>query len=372
MRRERARRLDPRPVSQPWLLEAVGTGALDAARRSRALLEEAGPRRRRGRGALHRRRPRASRAASTSSYERSLSLEDALESEAILAYEMNGAPLPPQHGFPAPALVPGWYGMTSVKWLTRIDVLDRAVRGLPAGARVPATPAARTRRARRVTRMLPRSLMVPPGIPEFFTRDADRRGRPVSLRGPSLVGARRASSRVEVSVDGGASWAGRRSAIRSAAWAWRGLDLPWEPEPGAYELCCRARDAAGTSSRSSLRGTWAATPTTPSSACRSPSFEQVAGEAPAADQALGSAAGQLPELAVGCDEPVGREAWRFADQPLVRRLARRLEDDAHVDVLLLRPLFGEGDQLVRLDVRPDGAADVLRVDQDRWSSVRLP
>ena len=42
---------------------------------------------------------------------------------------MNGAPLPPQHGAPLRLLVPGWYGMAQVKWLTRIDVLDRAVHG---------------------------------------------------------------------------------------------------------------------------------------------------------------------------------------------------------------------------------------------------
>ena len=47
----------------------------------------------------------------------------------LLAYELNGVPLPPQHGFPLRLLVPGWYGMTNVKWLTRITVLDEPFTG---------------------------------------------------------------------------------------------------------------------------------------------------------------------------------------------------------------------------------------------------
>ena len=47
----------------------------------------------------------------------------------LLAYEMNGAPLLPQHGFPLRLVVPGWYGMTHVKWLTRITVVDEPFTG---------------------------------------------------------------------------------------------------------------------------------------------------------------------------------------------------------------------------------------------------
>ena len=56
----------------------------------------------------------------------------------LLACAMNGAPLPPQHGAPLRLVVPGWYGMAQVKWLTRIEVLDRAVRRLPERDRLPA------------------------------------------------------------------------------------------------------------------------------------------------------------------------------------------------------------------------------------------
>jgi DMSO/TMAO reductase YedYZ molybdopterin-dependent catalytic subunit len=65
----------------------------------------------------------------TIDYARSLKLDDARECEALLAYGMNGEPLPMQHGYPLRLIVPGWYGMASVKWLTEIDVIDRAFEG---------------------------------------------------------------------------------------------------------------------------------------------------------------------------------------------------------------------------------------------------
>src|SRR5207253_6613032 len=96
-------------------------------------------------------------------YERSLPLDEALGDDVLLAYEMNGQPLPPQHGFPLRLVVPGWYGMTNVKWLQRITVVPEPFAG-PQQSRAyrfrqhddePGTP---------VTRMAPRSLMIPPGI----------------------------------------------------------------------------------------------------------------------------------------------------------------------------------------------------------------
>jgi len=58
-------------------------------------------------------------------FSRSLSVSDALRPEVLLCYEMNGEPLPPEHGFPVRLIVPGWYGVANVKWLSRIDVTDR-------------------------------------------------------------------------------------------------------------------------------------------------------------------------------------------------------------------------------------------------------
>ena len=83
--------------------------------------------------------------------------------DVLVAYEMNGAPLPVQHGFPARLVVPGWYGMASVKWLRRITVLDHAYEGFQ-------NQAYRLRQAAEevgvpVTRIEPRALLAPPGLP---------------------------------------------------------------------------------------------------------------------------------------------------------------------------------------------------------------
>ena len=64
-----------------------------------------------------------------SSYSMSVSLEKALHPDTLLALEMNGEPLPRVHGYPVRVIIPGWYGMASVKWLSRIQVIDHAFQG---------------------------------------------------------------------------------------------------------------------------------------------------------------------------------------------------------------------------------------------------
>jgi DMSO/TMAO reductase YedYZ molybdopterin-dependent catalytic subunit len=65
----------------------------------------------------------------TEQFARSMALPDALDANTLLVYEMNGAPLPAAHGFPVRLIVPGWYGVANVKWLTRIEVIDRRYQG---------------------------------------------------------------------------------------------------------------------------------------------------------------------------------------------------------------------------------------------------
>ena len=123
-------RLEPRPVSQPWLVEAVGTADWTGVPLA-DLLDQAGV------------APAAVEAVFTGAdhgfergveqdYQRSLTVADARHPEVLVAYAMNGQPLPPQHGFPARLIVPGWYGMAQVKWLTGDRAGGSAVRGIPA------------------------------------------------------------------------------------------------------------------------------------------------------------------------------------------------------------------------------------------------
>src|SRR5512133_1002534 len=160
-------RLEPRPVSQPWLLEAVGTARWRGTPLA-PLLEDAGV----PDGTvevLFTGLDRGVEGGEEQTFQRALQLDDALRGEVLLAYEMNGAPLPPQHGFPLRLVVPGWYGMTNVKWLRAVTVLAEPFTGFQnavayrfkEGPDDPGEP---------VTRIRPRALMVPPGYPDFMSR----------------------------------------------------------------------------------------------------------------------------------------------------------------------------------------------------------
>jgi DMSO/TMAO reductase YedYZ molybdopterin-dependent catalytic subunit len=115
-------RMDGRPLSQPWLDEAVGTARWGGVRVGE-LLDEARPRN----GAaevVFSGLDRGIEGGVEQTFERSLPLDEALRDEVVLAYEINGHPLPPQHGFPLRLVVPGWYGMTNVKWLGAMTVVE--------------------------------------------------------------------------------------------------------------------------------------------------------------------------------------------------------------------------------------------------------
>jgi len=177
-------------------------------------------------------------------YARSLTIDDALAADVMLAHSANGEPLLPQHGHPLRLVVPGWYGMTNVKWLRSIRVVSEPFDGYQQSRaytiRVsdddPGTP---------VTRMLPRSLMVPPGIPDFMTRERFVDGGPVALEGRAWSGWGRIDA-VEVSADGGRSWEPARLGEPLGPNAWAGWSYEWHPHgPGRYELCCAATDETG-------------------------------------------------------------------------------------------------------------------------------
>ena len=186
-------------------------------------------------------------------YARSLPLAEALREDVLLAYEVNGGPLPPQHGFPLRLLVPGWYGMTSVKWLARITVIDTPFTGY------------QQRHSYRLRQeedeegvplawIQPRALMMPPGIPEFATRARTVRAGECVVEGRAWSGVAEVAG-VEVSTDGGVTWAEAELAADSLGrWAWRSWRFTWSAEPGEHELCCRARDAAG--NRQPLEAPW--------------------------------------------------------------------------------------------------------------------
>lgn len=169
-------------------------------------------------------------------YERSLPLAAASDPGVLLVTEMNGRPLEPEHGFPLRLFVPGWYAMASVKWLTRITLVEEPFRGYyqhddyvyhgPDGFREP------------VTRMRPRAVITAPA-------DGDVVGPgTVTIEGIAWSGTGRVE-RILVSVDGGATWLPATLAERDGD-APRSWSFPWSPpSPGPHEILARARDASG-------------------------------------------------------------------------------------------------------------------------------
>ena len=234
--------LAPHVVSQPWLLEAVGNARWTGVS-LRAVLEEAEPLDE-AVEVVFTGLDRGFEKGVEQSYQRSLELDVALADDVLLAYEMNGAPLLPQHGFPLRLLVPGWYGMTNVKWLAGITLVAESFEGYQH------TAAYRYRdneedEGTPVTRMQPRALMVPPGIPDFNTRARTVPAGSCVLQGRAWSGWAPVT-RVEISTDGGETWSDAELEPRDSRWGWRGWRYEWAAdEPGEYVLCCRAHDEEG-------------------------------------------------------------------------------------------------------------------------------
>ncbi|TMG24003.1 MAG: sulfite oxidase [Chloroflexi bacterium] len=232
-------RLSPRPLSQPWLVEAVSTAEWTGTKLG-PLLEEAGL----GPDAVEvvfTGADRGIQGGVEQDYARSLTIADAMRPEVMLVHAMNGEPLQPQHGFPLRLLVPGWYGMTSVKWLSSIEAIAEPFQGYQQ------TPAYHYQRdaddpGQPVTRIRVRALMVPPGIPDFFSRRRFLDAGPIQVGGRAWSGAGPVA-RVEVAVDG--HWSDAKLGPPLGDFAWRSWSFDWQATPGEHELACRATDAAG-------------------------------------------------------------------------------------------------------------------------------
>jgi DMSO/TMAO reductase YedYZ molybdopterin-dependent catalytic subunit len=231
--------ISPRWRSQPWHHEAVSTAEwtgtpLEHVLASAGVAAEA-------RDIVFYGRDRGFDLGVEHHYGRSLSPEQARAEDVLLAWAMNGVPLPPQHGFPLRLIVPGWYGMASVKWLERIEAIDHPFDGVQQ---------VRTYVYRRtageagvpVTTMRVKSVMAPPGIPDWYSRHRLVERGPVELVGRAWSGGV-PIVRVDVAVDG--VWREAELDSELGHYAWRGWRFAWEAVPGEHELMCRATDASG-------------------------------------------------------------------------------------------------------------------------------
>jgi DMSO/TMAO reductase YedYZ molybdopterin-dependent catalytic subunit len=231
--------LSPRYPSVPWLEEGVSTAEWTGVP-VRALLERA---RLRAEAAevVFRGADRGFDRGVEHEFARSLAPSEAMREDVLVAYAMNGAPLPPQHGAPLRLVVPRWYGMASVKWLHAIEAIGRPFDGLQQVSSYHFRQAP-GQKGEPCTLMRVNSLMAPPGIPDFYSRKRSVAAGAVEISGRAWSGTA-PIVRVEFGEDG--VWRDAVVDRLRAPCAWQRWRVIWDARRGEHELSCRATDAAG-------------------------------------------------------------------------------------------------------------------------------
>jgi len=176
---------------------------------------------------------------------RSIPIEKALDSDTLVATHMNGAPLTKHHGFPARALVPGWVGAASCKWLTEIKILESEFAGnfMNPGYRFPNQPAkpgdaVKPEDTHPLTALNVKSVISGP------LDGANLKPGKVAVHGAAWAGEA-AIVKVELSIDGGASWNAAVLGHDKSHYAWRLLTYEWKAKAGDYAILSRATDSQG-------------------------------------------------------------------------------------------------------------------------------
>lgn len=175
-------------------------------------------------------------------FQRTVTVQKALDPDTLLAYEMNGKPLPDEHGYPLRLIAPGWAGDSWVKWLQHVQVLDHEFDGfwMKVGYRHPPShvqPGA----------AVPPEEMVP--VTDLNVKSVI--ATPLEWAKPGRVrisGAAWSNSltvrRVDVSVDGGRTWKAAQLGKDQSHYAWRLFELDWDAPPGKHTLIARATNVA--------------------------------------------------------------------------------------------------------------------------------
>jgi DMSO/TMAO reductase YedYZ molybdopterin-dependent catalytic subunit len=175
-------------------------------------------------------------------FSRSLPLQKALEQDVLLAYAMNGEELTLAHGAPLRLIVPGWYAVASVKWLTRITAIAHTFQGYfqtidygywDHSEGVPIR--------RPITEMLVKALISQPQAHEVIPKNTSYQISGAAWSGTAKI------AKVEVSADGGASWGEAKITTEPSTNSWCLWNFAWQSpaEPGEYTLMARATDAGG-------------------------------------------------------------------------------------------------------------------------------
>ncbi|ORA34530.1 sulfite oxidase [Mycobacterium aquaticum] len=254
-RRAELLRARPIPGKDPWEHGAISTAAWCGVRLA-DVLDAAGVYRRDGLHVEFLAPDIAAEARPAQAYGSSIPLEKAMSHEVLLAWQMNGQPLPRAHGGPVRAVVPGYIGARSVKWITAVTVRDHPshnyfqevdYRILPPDAD-PDTAA--------VGDGIPLSRL-PLNCDILAPTGGDRIGAgEVVLRGWAMAGDGQGIGRVDVSIDGGHTWRQAQLHTARSKWAWSLWSLSVDVVPGPLSITARAWDDTGMTQPESPASLW--------------------------------------------------------------------------------------------------------------------
>src|SRR3954463_14834401 len=176
------------------------------------------------------------------SYARSLPRHKAIQREVLIAYQMNGRDLPLDHGYPVRAIVPGHYGMASVKWLTHVQAVREPFHGYWQTSDYGYWDYVDGKPVRRALgEMKLKSEIARPRGHEVLALN-----RVYTISGAAWAGETEVAE-IAVSTDGGQTWTEAQFVDPAERYAWRRWKLDWltPRQPGQYTLLARARDANG-------------------------------------------------------------------------------------------------------------------------------
>jgi DMSO/TMAO reductase YedYZ molybdopterin-dependent catalytic subunit len=233
---------NPKVPGVQWQKGAVGTGRFTGPR-LRELLDRAGVKST-GKHVMFRGLDEVP--GKVPPFIRSVPIEKAMDPDTLVATHLNDAPLPKHNGFPARAMVPGWIGAASCKWLTEIKVLDKEFDGnfMSPGYRMPNQPvkpgeAVKPEDTHPVTALNVKSIITAP------LDGSTVQSRVLHIKGVAWAGEADVN-RVEVSTDGGSSWQSAELGKDRAPYAWRLFQYTWKtPKPGDHVVLSRATDSQG-------------------------------------------------------------------------------------------------------------------------------
>jgi sulfite oxidase len=186
----------------------------------------------------------------------SIPIEKAQCADTLLAYEMNGDPLPPSHGFPLRVVVPGYIGARSVKWLTRINAQSEPSTSLFQSKAYKLFPpdvneeTADWSKGLTLTELPVNSAICCPQDHDVLPAGLN------CVRGYAIAGGRRLVTRVEVSIDGGHRWTSANLEDGLAPGCWCFWNVVLDLDPGWHQVIARAWDSDGNTQPQNAKMIW--------------------------------------------------------------------------------------------------------------------